>query len=60
MLFILASHVGLLYPNVLTIYAGEFGFRYSHDANLGTNNIEQTKAAISTMVGKRLTYNQVD
>lgn len=37
-------------------YAAEYDFRYSNRAKLGINDEERTEAAITGIIGKRLTY----
>lgn len=44
----------------LNRYVTEFGFRHNTRAALGFNDGERTDAAITSTVGKRLTYRQTD
>jgi transposase-like protein len=39
-------------------YLAEYSFRYNYRIRLGYNDIDRTKAAISGIAGKRLTYRQ--
>ena len=41
-------------------YLSEFDFRYNHRIALGVDDLARTDAALSGIVGKRLTYRTSD